>query len=352
MATKIRRGRSWAYTIKRRALLPRPIYLTFEDEAEGDAYVAHLEQLLDRGIVPEAFLQDRRAPATLSHLIDGYMERVHLPESDERLLVVLSRRIGGLRVEEFNYSRAEKWVSEMRGVLAPSTIRHYVGAMARCIDWHIRHGDSSLLVNPLRQLPRRYATTAEHGDQERSRRLEPGEEAAIRAIMLGAIPDGRERALALRHREALGMLFDLALETAMRLREMFTLDWSQVDVARRTIFLEKTKNGDRRQVPLSSVAADLLRDATAGPVFPWWDGRASTLDKTTSLLSHQFARIFSAAGCDDLRFHDLRHEATCRLFERTAMSDTEIALITGHRDPRMLKRYANLRASHLAGKMW
>jgi integrase len=57
-------------------------------------------------------------------------------------------------------------------------------------------------------------------------------------------------------------------------------------------------------------------------------------------------------GLDDLNFHDTRHEATCRLYERTTLSDLQIAKITGHKDPRMLMRYANLRGSDLAEKLW
>jgi integrase len=76
------------------------------------------------------------------------------------------------------------------------------------------------------------------------------------------------------------------------------------------------------------------------------------LGKTTSLLSQLFGRISDAAGCADLRFHDLRHEATSRLFERTTLSDLEISRITGHKDPRVLRRYSNLRGSDLAAKLW
>lgn len=76
------------------------------------------------------------------------------------------------------------------------------------------------------------------------------------------------------------------------------------------------------------------------------------LARITSRLSRQFARVFDAAGCEDLHFHDLRHEATRRLYERTNLSDVEIASITGHRNLHMLKRYANLRGSVLAKRMW
>jgi integrase len=58
------------------------------------------------------------------------------------------------------------------------------------------------------------------------------------------------------------------------------------------------------------------------------------------------------AGAADLRFHDLRHEATCRLYEKTKLSDVQIARITGHKDIRMLRRYASLRGSDLAAHLW
>lgn len=168
---------------------------------------------------------------------------------------------------------------------------------------------------------------------ERDQRLHAGDEARIRAILAGQQPMGRQRSLELTWQGALEFLFDLALETAMRLREMYTLSINQLDVANKTIFLDKTQNGDKRQVRLSSPAvAAVKRYRRRG--------------------SRPFARIFDAAGCAELRFHDLRREATSRLFERTKLSDIEVSRITGHKDPRVLQRSSNLRGSELAGKVW
>jgi integrase len=91
-----------------------------------------------------------------------------------------------------------------------------------------------------------------------------------------------------------------------------------------------------------------------GRFYPWWNGEvdAHTLRQTTARLSQQFGRIFAAADCADLTFHDLRHEATSRVFERTTLSDVQISRITGHKDPRVLRRYSNLRGSELARKLW
>lgn len=381
MATKRKRSSgSIEYVVRRRGLLPKPIYLTFDSEEEGDQYVARLESLLDQGIVPEAFAEHQQHAllGTIGDAIAQYQKANHIPESDQRLLDLLYERLHAHPLRAVNYEWTENWVADMKRVrkLAPSTIRHNVGALARCLDWVLRKHPDALAQNPLRLLPRRYASynpddAAVAGvareDESRDRRLEPGEEEAIRRILDGAKPESRQRALELPWQGALECLLDLALESGMRLREMFTLELSQVDMPQRTIFLDKTKNGDKRQVPLSSVALRVLkkyfRQIEKGQrgmegfraenyLFPWWDGDKKTLNRTTSKLSRQFGRVFACAGCDGLNFHDLRHEATSRLFERTDLSDLEIASITGHKDLRMLKRYANLRASKLAKRLW
>ena len=87
-------------------------------------------------------------------------------------------------------------------------------------------------------------------------------------------------------------------------------------------------------------------------IFPFWDGRKESLRRTTLKLSRKWSTIAKLAGCDDLHWHDLRHEAVCRLYEKTKMTDLQIAKISGHKDLRMLKRYSNLRGSDLAEMMW
>ncbi|WP_312684858.1 tyrosine-type recombinase/integrase [Stenotrophomonas chelatiphaga] len=87
--------------------------------------------------------------------------------------------------------------------------------------------------------------------------------------------EGRQRPLELRYSEALTLLFDMALESAMRIREMYTLERGQIDLERPTIFLSKTKNGSKRQVPMSSVLVAKLTAYGGGSelhLFRWWGG--------------------------------------------------------------------------------
>lgn len=351
MANKRQRNGRWYYRVKHR-LLERPLYVSFEDERRGDDYVAQLEAMLGAGVVPRAVRAKvaRADSRTVKAVLDAYVASVHLPDSDALLIDTLRERIGAEKMP-VDWPWVERWVAGMKADrLAPSTIRHYVGAFSRCLDWLVRTQPSALDANPLKLLPRRYASYRDGAvaDVERDRRLAAGEEAAIRAVLGGRVPEGRERGVTVD--PDLLLLFDLALETAMRLREMFTLAPEQINLEQRTVFLSRTKNGDSRQVPLSTVAVARLRGFQG---FPWLrDGSEKDLRRVTSLLSRRFGTVFKLAGCTDLHFHDLRHEATCRLYERTTLSDVQIARITGHKSLKMLRRYASLRGSDLAQSLW
>lgn len=369
----------------RRKTLGGDIYLTFENIDEARNYCAQAEALIDSGNVPPelmAMVGTKSAKREkldalskpLSTFIQEYLIGYHVKDGDKQWLAVIDREIG----LTLSGAVTAQWaLGIIRGYklvngLTPATIRHRVGALRRCLDWHVMTGN--LPLNPLKLLPERYATyndaersavdDAPPADNARERRLEPGEEARIRKVLANDMEYikkelGRERGLRPHSLKPITLLFELAIETAMRMREIYTLTWEQISIERRTIFLDKTKNGDNRQVPLSTVALAVIKDSLAtgsnGVVFPlFWTGDLTEhgLRKASSRLSSRWRTIATLAKCEDLHFHDLRHEATSRLFEKTKLSDLQIAKITGHRDPRMLMRYANLRASDLADQLW
>ena len=334
---------------------------------------------LAAGILPEEIRSDEPTTTRLGQAIKLYLTKGAVKPSEKGTLLLSYVRLGNTQLKDINYDWAERWVEHMKHTqhLKPGTIRKHVGALARCLDWMISAEKTTLIRNPLRLLPHGYAVYHEPDvlkldaqgvsaptDAQRDRRLEEGEEKRILHILAGGIAQGKRRAMKLNERVHLEVLFILALESAMRMSEMYTLTARQVDLAKHTVFLDKTKNGDKRQVPITSVAAPLLKRLIKGLkpdayLFPWYGSEAycelpdaARRKKVTAMLSQQFARIFVAAQCEDLNFHDLRHEATSRLFERTTLNNLEIAKITGHKSLSMLQRYANLRASELAGRLW
>lgn len=136
----------------------------------------------------------------------------------------------------------------------------------------------------------------------------------------------------------------LALETAMRQSEILNLEWSNINLKVGIAHLPETKNGTKRDVPLSTRARETLIKygvKTEGKVFSYTsDGIKSTWRYMTNKL-----------GIKDLHFHDLRHEAITRLFELGTLDIMEISAISGHKSLAMLKRYTHLRTQKLVRKL-
>lgn len=135
-----------------------------------------------------------------------------------------------------------------------------------------------------------------------------------------------------------GLAFLFALETAMRAGEIVGLASAHVHLAERYVHLPHTKNGDARDVPLSSRAAEILR-TLPGHVF---DLPGATRDV-------MFRRARNAAKIDDLHFHDSRAEAIWRLSKKFDV--LELARVIGHRDIRSLMIYYQADASELATRL-
>lgn len=149
---------------------------------------------------------------------------------------------------------------------------------------------------------------------------------------------------ALDHENALaGAFVRLAVETAMRRGELVGLLWDDVNIESQVAELHDTKNGDARRVPLSKAAVKILLDIPE-------PHKGRVLPIHPSALRGAWDRTMEKTGIKDLRVHDLRHEATSRLFEK-GLDSMEVAAITGHKTLQMLKRYTHLRAEDLAKKL-
>jgi integrase len=128
----------------------------------------------------------------------------------------------------------------------------------------------------------------------------------------------------------------------MRRSELLSMRWEDVDVLRRTVLLRTTKNGRPRTVPLSMRALEIIQD------MPRVGDRVFVVSANAVRLAWE--RLRRRAGISGLRFHDLRHEAISRFFEK-GLNMPEVATISGHRDPRMLMRYTHPRPEMIALKL-
>lgn len=141
---------------------------------------------------------------------------------------------------------------------------------------------------------------------------------------------------------AWAMLF--ALETAMRLGEITAMTWKNVHIDKMYVHLPDTKNGLTRNIPLSERAEELLRHMK-GVNSP------RVLSIESDSLSSLFRQYRDKCGIQDLRFHDLRHEATTRMAQ-IIQNPADLAKITGHTDINILvNTYYNPTATEVAQRL-
>lgn len=260
-----------------------------------------------------------------------------------RLQMLERMPIAAVPLAELTAARLTEWRDGRLKVVAPGSVRREMNLLASVLE-SCRREWGYIAINPLRDVRRPKAPPA------RRRRIS---DAAIDAVVSGLGYVRGARPVTSSQRVAICWL--LCLETAMRAGEVLGLTWR--DVAPKSVSLPKTKNGDARQVPLSTAARELIAllgpgelDAQVAGVSPgnrdalWRAGRARAVERATKAGAAELAREVA-----DLHFHDSRAEAIFRLSKR--LDVLELARMVGHRDPRSLMLYYATTADELADKL-
>ena len=141
----------------------------------------------------------------------------------------------------------------------------------------------------------------------------------------------------------------LAISTGARKGELLNLKWAHVDLDKRVIHLDQTKNEERRALHLSCLSLDVMRNLgkvrhiDSDLVFP------SPHDPKKPInIENLWKAALKIADLEDFRFHDLRHTAASYLAMNGATT-AEIAAVLGHKTLQMVKRYAHISEQHTAG---
>lgn len=133
-----------------------------------------------------------------------------------------------------------------------------------------------------------------------------------------------------------------ALHTGMRMGEILELTWRGVDFTRRTVTVFRSKNGERRTIPVNDTVLHVLKEKTKV--------RSLTVDRVfcskifTPLESGHLRRAFrlalGKAKIEDFHFHDLRHTFATRLVQ-AGIDLYKVQQLLGHKSPIMTQRYAH-----------
>lgn len=137
-------------------------------------------------------------------------------------------------------------------------------------------------------------------------------------------------------------LITLAVETGMRLGEMLQMKWKDLDAQDSTLLLTDTKNGSSRIIPLSECALSVIQN------LPKED--ENIIPVTYSAVKSAWQRLCKRAGIEDLRFHDLRHEAISRFFEK-GLTLPEVTMLSGHKTKAQALRYAHSDFTNIQRKL-
>lgn len=331
MASISKRGRYWRAQIVRKGFAPQ--YRTFDTKAEAGAWVREAEAEMDRGI----FMPRHEAEqTTLAQALLRYQQEItplkaHPPSDHQRVKHWLKqplshRHLANLRGADFAAYR------DMRREMgrAENTIRLELALVSHLFEVARKEWGMEYLMNPLKNIRK------PSGSRERDRRLKPGEYELIHAALKAS--GNRFAAPA----------FDLAIETSLRQGMLFALRWEWLDRGRKVFFVPvsyrtKGNKGVPGAVPLSIKAM-----ATLGGLGMKEQGLI--FDTTTNAVLLVWKRVLKRLAIENLRWHDLRHEAASRLFEK-GLHPLEVATITGHKSLTMLRRYTHLQPEDLVRKL-
>lgn len=325
MATIRKRGRSWHAQVRRTGF--PPLTASFRSKADAIVWARGHEQQIDRGLAPLSMSQGENL--TLADLLNRYEAIISVAKRGAdretfKIRVLMRSAMANVPAHRITGSMVAAYRDLRLSAVRPATVRRELALLRHCLEVARREWGVPINPNPMSDVKLPAMAFS------RDRRLEPDDVFRLRLALTGSKV------------WYLAPIVELALETGMRRGELLSLTWSNLDLARRLASLPMTKNGRRRDVPLSGKAVEVLAR------LPLTDDRIFPLRPGTVGIA--WKRLVAKAGVDNLRFHDLRHEAISRFFEM-GLSLPEVALISGHQDYRMLLRYTHIRPVDVAKKL-
>ncbi|MCK9622163.1 MAG: site-specific integrase [Methylobacter sp.] len=312
MATITKRGKRWRAQV--RLLGHPPLSGTFATKGEAQAWATHTESDILAGTLTVGTRK------TLRQAIQRYLEEVTpthrgAVKEAQNFAALLNRLpFVDAPVSSITTPMIAEWRDSLAKEVKPGTVIKYLGHVNSVMEVARREWQW-IDVNPCKDVKR--PRNSKHRD--------------------GIFTQQQIDDLAAVLPETAKAVFLFAIETAMRRGEILGLEWRDVNLERRFLTLQTTKNGDKRQVPLSSRACEILRGRI---------GESRPFDIAVECLRPQLAKGFKAAGIEGMRLHDARHTACTFMAQKVDV--LTLARILGHRDLRSLSIYYNKPASEIA----
>ena len=358
MAYISQRGEYWRAEVRRRGY--KPVYRTFDTKQQAEKWARRIESEMDAGSFIDRTESER---TTLREALERYQREIvpekRYPQQERQRIKrwlendLSYRTLASLRGADFAKYRDQRRTAGR----AENTIRLELQVISHLFEIARKEWGMEALMNPLKNIRK------PSGSKARDRRLRPGEFEKLHGLLSAT---GNPWA---------APAFELAVETSLRQGALFGVQWEWLDLGSRMLrFPSEARGTDNKGVPavlpLSRRAVTVFRHLAAiaegsearllrcqvGPcdVVPEkLTGRV--FGTTTNAVLCVWKRVLQQASLEapeikTLRWHDLRHEAASRLFEK-GLHPMEVASITGHRSMQMLKRYTHLKPESLLARL-
>lgn len=334
----------------RRADLPKPISASFDTKAEAQKWARRMESELDAG-KRVLFLNSTEATSlTLREGLERYRNEKTIHKSGamqetNRIARWLENPLAKKMMHQLVPGDFENYRDQrLAAGKAFATVRHELNVVSQVYEtarfsWRMRD-----LENPLKHVKRPPAWA-----NPRSVRLKGLVD--LKDFLTAVMPDSKHcTGEQIESAKRCQLALEFAVETSMRRGEVaaitpevtnFEERW--VEVGRAGMLHGELKGGTRR-VALSSRAIKILKSLNPK------DDTSSWFGVSVRTLSAAMQRTREKLGIKNLRLHDLRHEATSRLFEK-GLSPMEVATMTGHKTLTTLKRYTHPNVTEIARKL-
>lgn len=334
---------AWRVQVRRKGRSVSETFVRYED---AKRWSVDAERQIDRGQSPTVSRIGKLK--TFGDLIDLHirdMEEVGKApgRSKEATLAMLKRRLGSLNMVEIDRERIVKFgrarADEGAG---PVTLSMDIGAIKLVIQHAAAVHGLQINVEPVdlgRVALKRLGLVGKSNERDRR----PTEEELEKLFKLW---DENDRQLI-----PMSRIVKFAIATAMRQEEISRVTWDDLNARTKMLTIRdrkdpRQKKGNDQRIPLLKVsgydAVALIEEQRAiranedDRIFPY----------NHKSVSAAFTRACQDLEIHDLHFHDMRHEGTSRLFE-AGFRIEQVALVTGHKDWKMLRRYTHIRPESL-----
>ena len=331
MASFRKRNDKWQARVHRKGCAPE--VKTFHSKADATKWARNVEAQLDLGV-----LAAKKTLPQFKTLIQRYVKEVTTLKKGRiqegyRASQIQNMKFTSLTLDQVSCEVIAQFRDDRLKAVSRNTVRLELAFISAVFE-QCRKEWGFAVSNPVRQI------RIPKPGKSRQRRLEAGEEEALLA------------ACKLSGANYLHSFVVLALETAMRFGELARVTWPAVNLGKRTIFIADTKNGTTRTVPLSTNALKAIQAIPRSINGQMFISKPGSI-RSAFLIAVKKAQADAQCHSDllnGLRFHDLRHEAVSRLFEK-GLNPLEVGFISGHKTMAMLQRYTHLRAENIAIKL-